>query len=123
MSKLGQHIATASDNMQVQDIIASLEAFLTPTSTFQSQSGYVAQWRIQDFEKGGSVPIPRSRRQCIEVRRADLSARRADLSARSAEKKFSPPFFIYQDGLSWHRGVGNEQFWRTRFPDFSLISP
>jgi len=21
------------------------------------------------------------------------------------------------------RGVGNEQFWRTRFPDFSLISP
>ena len=29
-------------------------------------------------------------------------------------------------GQPWYilsRGVGNEQFWRTRFPDFSLISP
>ena len=26
--------------------------------------------------------------------------------------------------IGWRiRGVGNEQFWRTRFPDFSLISP
>jgi len=28
---------------------------------------------------------------------------------------------ILEKGLV--RGVGNEQFWRTRFPDFSLISP
>ena len=27
------------------------------------------------------------------------------------------------DFLKARRGVGNEQFWRTRFPDFSLISP
>ena len=58
---------------------------------------YREQWRIQDFEKGGSVPIPRSRRQCIEVRSDDPYA-------PSAEKKNSPPFFtyLYHAGLSWH---------------------
>ena len=43
---------------------------------------------------GANSTIARCRRQCTE-------ARSADQSARSAEN-FSPSFFSYQDGLSWH---------------------
>ena len=50
-----------------------------------------SQWRIQDFEKRGSVPIPRSRRQCIEVCSADPSV-------RSAEKNFRLHFSLIRMG-------------------------
>ena len=31
-----------------------------------------------------------------------IEARSGDESTREARKKFSPSFFSYQDGLSWH---------------------
>jgi len=49
------------------------------------------QWWIQDFETGGSVSFPRSRRQCIEVCSGDPST-------RSAEKFFHLHFSLIRMG-------------------------
>ena len=51
--------------------------------------------RIQDFRKGGSFI-------CRAAAEGSLQRRVVLLSPREVRKKFSPLFFTYQDGLSWH---------------------
>ena len=55
------------------------------------------QWRSQDTEVALAQGL-----HAAEGSAYGIEARSADHSARSAEKKISPSFFSYQDGLSWH---------------------
>ena len=60
------------------------------------------QWRIQDFGKRGSFTGCR--------RQPQRAGRVALISPREAREKFSPLFFSYQGGLSWHLRALHSKF-------------